>query len=1142
MQLDPAPDTLGLGAPVLGPWFSTDVTLAAPGDHLAVTVTPDADVNLLPMATGVWSLRINTAAPRGLAHLRGTGAISPFADAAPVVTLELLPEVFVRLEALHNQLPSLLGATGIGTGQRRITPRTFALELPVPASTADLLNVLPEGLAESISAGTEAERLSLFGLEDITTNRARAAQRLMKPGTFSLLGQALTRDVMARLRSGQIYRLFAFCERGLPLDPGAVAAWWSWLALRDPDTGQEAGDDNLWADDLPEAQRRTATVANNLSAHIVNPHHGPVRSDVLTRLVNDDVTGAVRTRAEDATDALTVGPLGDVPDPDPAPGLVLALLPDGDYGTQVALWANGALDGLPRDFARIGALSRERMLTGRTRVDPGDSGAGDRAAELQRAASTRVRTFATQPGLLHTTLDATAAAMLGVFDGDGPTTLVAEAVEARWGTFTLPQDGGGADPLPDVDPPTALPDPTVQAVTGAGVLVAPANVVARDQSVLVTFTFADIALVGAWVRVWPQGLDLTTGDHVRLAGGAGRAYADTTSAADPTPVARVRCLVPLADGLLQPSSQPGLDVSVQTARGTRRFRDLRFDRPSPPGGTAVLAGAVSDDVVLAELGLLLTGGTLPAATLQPGVSAVVLSATPALLDLTSVPDDRWAPGVLLQRTAAGDQLLISPPPFKDQATGDDDDALAVLGADVTRRGRAWSVLEAGSPQPGMHRRETLTVRVPPAADGGVVPVAVLGSGSLLARRHERSPHRWGHAGVPADAEHHGVGVSLSHGAALEVAHLVRDWSTPALDDLWDAAGTADPELAALTGAGPQVAVLRTVAAGVEAGLALSALATLVGDHIPVTGSADDLLDGVGLPANINDTVQTLTRRLRALERRLVIGARGAREAADALVDAISRAEDLVWIESQAFDTLAPTAGPDVFAALTARLDANPNLAVVIALPRALDEGAPLEQRRVRDSRWWQAWRTLEGSIDTTTAALTRSERVARLVPGTGPARSLRISSTAVCIDGTWALVGSTHLGRRGLTHDSSLAVSVFDERAASEVAAFQRALIADRLSLPPAQVPRTGRGLAALVRALNQAGGHGRLAVPSIPQPDSDDPVLTEAAATGSSWTQADLYNPDGSPRAELVPLIDLLRLAVPGSASDFESKLAPEV
>src|SRR6185295_9257755 len=185
------------------------------------------------------------------------------------------------------------------------------------------------------------------------------------------------------------------------------------------------------------------------------------------------------------------------------------------------------------------------------------------------------------------------------------------------------------------------------------------------------------------------------------------------------------------------------------------------------------------------------------------------------------------------------------------------------------------------------------------------------------------------------------------------------------------------------------------------------------------------------------------------------------------------------------------------ATLTARLTARPALRVALCVPRELLPGTPIPLKWVRNELWHRALDEL------LTAA---GDRVVVFSPGAGPFSAPRFASTVVVVDDVWALVGSTHLWRRGLSFDSSLAVAVFDEvntfSVGAAIRAFRVQLAADRLGLAAPQVPLAGREFFESLQRLVAGGGNGRLALGSIARaPAGDRP----------SDTDLKLWNRDGS-------------------------------
>ena len=177
--------------------------------------------------------------------------------------------------------------------------------------------------------------------------------------------------------------------------------------------------------------------------------------------------------------------------------------------------------------------------------------------------------------------------------------------------------------------------------------------------------------------------------------------------------------------------------------------------------------------------------------------------------------------------------------------------------------------------------------------------------------------------------------------------------------------------------------------------------------------------------------------------------------------------------------------------------AKPALRVALCVPRELLPGTPAPLKWVRSEVWHQALDQLLAKA---------GDRIAIFSPGAGPFSFARLASTVVVIDDVWAMVGNTHLWRRGLSFDSSLAVTVFDETntfsRATTIAAFRTQLAADRLGFTAVQVPLGSHEFVESLRRLTAGGGAGRLAVGALAR-----------APVGERPTESDLrlWNRDGS-------------------------------
>jgi hypothetical protein len=783
------------------------------------------------------------------------------------------------------------------------------------------------------------------------------------------------------------------------------------------------------------------------------------------------------------------------------------MLPNGTYGDTVSLWPSGAVDTLlSRDFVRVAAVDVEEHLVGQKRVTDAASGtpAARRAADQNRV-STRVLVARTTGPVLLATTDEAADASIAVFGGSEVTRLVTSVLERDW---------AGLDPvtLPEEAPPDALPEITVSALTGGG--SADAGTVV-GQRVLVEMTF-DGALAGAWVRGWPQGFDAERGRHFRMDGGAGRVRSDGS----------VSLVVTLPDGDVTPDAPLGMDFLVVTQEAARLYMDQRFSRPAPVGGSPLPLTAVTGEIVLCETGETFAGGALPNDSVPSGATLFARQpAGPALIDRASLPDSAFTPDTVIRNLAAGDLVELTQPAFRNIPDGDDPTALASSGATVNRQTRQGldRILLPGAPLPTMERLEIAAAHVD--ASGAQAAVA---STPALGRYHELLPHQSGHPGAPAAVEVHGAGAVLNGPAAIAVAEFVRDRTARTTVDLVSAAAT--PFAAPADPAAPSLwaAALRTVAAGVEAEPGLAEIIVGTGDPYPFGDTLDNIRNwlsrqGITIPSGLDAAADSIVR---AADRRMLIAARGAREGATSMVAALRRAEDFVYIETPALDDTTLGQSDDQLAlwqALKDRMAERRALSVLICVPVRHMPGMPVPMRRVRDALLMEAIAALRSQ---------GAERVAVFSPSAGPGRTLRLASTTVIVDDVYALTGTTHLWRRGLSFDSSLAVAVFDETLEAgrpaEIRRFRRRLVADRLGLPVSLVPEDPAELVTSVRRLAERGRGGRLATDAVLAPD---PMPTD--------TDKDIWNRDGSPQPGFDPVAWITSLAAAVRAQ-LEEEVTP--
>jgi hypothetical protein len=1112
MTLVPDPTGLELHSPALGPWFIPNIADPLPlpdTDDLAIDVTLNG-VSWLPPASGFLSFYIVTdPRPTGLAGLRQADGNRAFADGSFVAVFRLLSWVERRLDALAAvTIPTIAQPATPGVPTRPIV-RYLALELTTaPSDIAALEALLPDAFVFPAGATSDEDKAAHLGLTwDGTSlgNGPVPMTDLLQPGQF--VPETNTFQELLQFPTSTPARLWSFDHRGRPLDAGAVAAWWNLLATNfAPD---------LWADGVVLNDRRTAPVADGLVFHLVNAHEGPLDQTTIDRLNLNGATGTGVVQTANNNSGVTVRfTAAPIIDADDLPQPVAAVLPDGVYTSDppapqpgaIQAWPNGALNNLARDFARIGIMSVEHQLVGQKRTAPsGANGAVARRAADQNRPSTGVRPARSLRGALQASTDAVLTALATPTGGGQQATLVASEID---------RDAGPVTPtLPAIAPPTTPPTLTAVALEGGGVAD---GSIALGQRVLVTASVGT-NFQGAWVRVWPLGFDHRTGEHIRLDGGA--APVDAHGVAP--------MVVPLPDGTVSEDDPPrlGVDVmvvtqpTVATQAGQALFPDLRIDRPFPAATVGrVPLGSATPPLLVCSTGAQQTGLPLANGSVPSGSEVVGLGANPPeLIDRSTIPAAAFATSTVINLLTGGDRVELTESAFQTQtaeplATGEGPTALAQTGATVQQETRqpftAGGFWEAGFPLPGMERLEVVLAH-PPDTPSGFNGAAVVGSTPLLGDLHELPFHHQGHPGGPAAPEVHGTGVLATGSASVAFAEYTRDRTIRSTVDLVTAATSPIDNLNTPTANSLWIAALRTEAAGVAAEIGFGLLANGLG--YPFDGTWDDVLNVLSAVLTALPGEDPGVSARRALDRRILAAAYGAREGATAIVAAIQRAEDFVYIETPAFDDVAfgDTDDGDEVAlwdTLIARMDANPSLHVAVCVPFHLLPGAPAELQRVRDQ--------VIASALTQMAGGTRDDRFVAFSPAAGPARSLRIAGTTVVVDDAVAFAGTTHLWRRGLSFDSSLAAAVLDEALlrgrSQEVTNFRTTLMAGQLGIPANQVPLDPVDTVRAIREMVERGGFQRLAPERIRPPD---PTLTTVNDDGAAdgVTDVDIWNPDGS-------------------------------
>ncbi len=441
---------------------------------------------------------------------------------------------------------------------------------------------------------------------------------------------------------------------------------------------------------------------------------------------------------------------------------------------------------------------------------------------------------------------------------------------------------------------------------------------------------------------------------------------------------------------------------------------------------------------------------------------------------------------------------------------------------------ALSLLSEGTPRdaprlPGMARRELIV-----AGRSGTTWSAVVSGGRLTPEIHHASA-RLGAPGGLGGRETQTVGAATSGGRlAYDLARAAFRRTTDVVSRL-DALTTATWDEPAAAVGGPFAgAVLQTVAAQCESPeLSLLRTASIIDPGSPTLPRTFDeliatakqwlqqLVTGSGIPAALASRATTLIDKLDDLRdnapadesrkerifteilREIAASGWGRRDTQWALAGALARAERFVYVETPG---VSPTAAPattdayarDLFEVLTARMNANPALHVVICTPEEPDYPFGFnpfsddERKRRRDAIL---------ALPTADVADPVGNRVVAFHPVGFPGRPSRLESTTVIVDDVWALIGSSTLRRRGLTFDGSSDLVVtgqeLEEGRSPAIAALRRSLQASRLGIPapvpgpPGSVPplptssfiRLADGVEAFheIREMLRGGGQGRI-------------------------------------------------------------------
>lgn len=1185
-ELDPDPQTLGITAPYLGRWFTNDPNpLPAPqaGSTLGLSVGLQGN-DWRPPATGFLSLFIadTVSPPKPLNLLRDAKGKHPFTNGQVIALFTLLPEVQARLRDLFRHIPPLVGGTQTTplASPSRLTVGSFALALP--ASSNDINTLLALVPNSPTDLGDDFAKARYLGFHPSTGTSVRnddeikPMTQLLRPGLFPLAGGVVSVEgdiVLTGLPAGTT--LWAFDARGRALDPGAVAAWFSYLVQQSTFGGNPNalafGDTTDWPTDA-NGNLVVVSVDPARVVHLVDAHEGVleppfVGSSARLQMDGTGVTNTVLLAASNGT-AFTFTappPAGAVPyNPavDTAPEKRMALLPDGTYGSTLTLWPSGPVaSGLERDFARVAAVDIERHLVGLARGPspnvPSDPNARRSADQNRPSTRTKVApcTVPEAEDVLLATAEPVAGRIIQGLSQGTASRLVVGVADGHGGQLPsplAPTIAGIPAKLPGVLAETTNADPEtgsykVRPLVGCHGPGSTAQAITVQQVLLEVKLAPEVA--GAWVRAWPLGFNFERAEHFRMDGGGGLVAPDGTA----------RLVMELADRVtvgIDPSALPSFDLMIigrdtQGVLRRRTYGDCRYNRPAPVDGDLVQTIAANMTWFVCETGE--TGMGVPVDKVPPG-GTLLIKKTDGSFTLAArrqIPTTALKAGTLVRTLGTADIVSLTQPTFKGtpdriddrgrpQPSGEsttipgglvDPSVTGVVIDRTSRFGRGAARPYPSMPYPTQDRLEVVASWVQNSDSHGIV-----GGASLLSRSHELLPHDAGHPGSAAGVETHGAGVRLQGPAAALAAEYVIDRTAglgvpvpqslrAAMEDIWvrsepalvlEAALPAPPVQPA-TSPARWAAVLKTNATGMEglpgAGiLAYDPPGSL--ELYPLSVAENRLetwLNSLNIPnvSNLGTQIRnliggTITEQvMRALDRRIKTAAEGVREAAFSIKDAFRRAQDLIYIETPAIGDRGHGPSNDrllLFDFLKQQLTEKPWLHLVVAVAAQTPLGLPKGMIAVRDAELVTLLNALRDTF---------KGRVAYFAPGAGAGRSVRFASTTVIVDDAFALTGTTHLWRRGLTFDSSLAAAVFDERLIDgrprEIRRFRRALLAGRLGIAESLVPEEPAQLVLSIIDFDRTGSF-RLASHALRPPDKLAPGQTYPTDTDLA-----IWNPDGT-------------------------------
>ena len=485
------------------------------------------------------------------------------------------------------------------------------------------------------------------------------------------------------------------------------------------------------------------------------------------------------------------------------------------------------------------------------------------------------------------------------------------------------------------------------------------------------------------------------------------------------------------------------------------------------GGSGIAQSGVPTSILVPNPFQLQVGDTLP----NPGILTIDIVATGrdgsrrllSSIDLTLAAAAVWTdnlasfggtvfPGLAVMLGLLGSTSIAPASLFGIPRTG----PAPVAGTDIFSLVRAFAN-ESTSPRVGPHLPAQGRFETVLALGTGATPTTAMTWNAVLTgarwtwESRSASPDL-GDPGNPAGPDVHAAGVRVGGQLAWDLAlHAIKraqpvlplapdalGWLVQTGGDNWD---EPPPDTTGTVAA----AMLETIAPFCDS--PELALVPMPQPTDTIQSAVNSLATALGVTAP-TITVSNVDRLCRELQREIATAKQGQRDALWSLHRAIKQAREYVYLESPMFARTSRSgtgaADIDLVEVLRQRLHDNPRLKVIICVPRNPDF-ALAKKTYVR-----AALKQRKEAVDIlTTEARTR---VAAFQPIGFPGRPTLVRSTVVLVDDVYALVGTSHLRRRGMTFDGGVDVASIDralnDRGVSTgVTRFRQELMATRLGI-----------------------------------------------------------------------------------------------